>query len=217
METINVDELKIQGKQVYGAEQLLADLQKVSAFDISTNTELALAKKRRSAIAKVMPAIKKQRKNFLADVEAEFNEQHPEFPLIEQLAQSLLDDFDAEIKPYVNSIKGERLERIQPTIDEISANYEQETFKAPLEYANEEYWTQTNNPAKKLERKIIDDVRLRGIDFKKTEAKLDSEKRKAERLKDTIRQIIDGVDRNGVYDGEDIIKMLMPLGEFLKN
>lgn len=217
MKTIDTDLVEIKDSQVFGTKELLAELQSISAFDVSSNTELTLAKKQRAAIAKVVPALKKQRKAFLTDMEQQLNEQYPELPAIEELAVALIEDFDKEIKPYVTSIKGERLERIQSTIDEISANYGQETYQAPTEYANEEYWTQTNNPAKKLEKKIVDDIRLRQIDMAKVEAKLDSDKRKAERLKDTILGIINNVDRvNGIYSGEDVIKLLMPLGEFIK-
>ena len=217
MKTIDTDLVEIKDSQVFGTQELLTELQSISAFDVSSNTELTLAKKQRAAIAKVVPALKKQRKAFLTDMEQQLNEQYPELPAIEELAVALIEDFDKEIKPYVTSIKGERLERIQSTIDEISANYGQETYQAPTEYANEEYWTQTNNPAKKLEKKIIDDVRLRQIDMAKVEAKLDSDKRKAERLKDAILGIINNVDRvNGIYSGEDVIKLLMPLGEFIR-
>lgn len=217
MKTIDTDLVEIKDSQVFGTKELLTELQSISAFDVSSNTELTLAKKQRAAIAKVVPALKKQRKAFLTDMEQQLNEQYPELPAIEELAVALIEDFDKEIKPYVTSIKGDRLERIQSTIDEISANYGQETYQAPTEYANEEYWTQTNNPAKKLEKKIVDDVRLRQIDMAKVEAKLDSDKRKAERLKDAIRGIINNVDRvNGIYSGEDVIKLLMPIGEFIK-
>ncbi|MCG4286510.1 hypothetical protein [Weissella cibaria] len=217
MKTIDTDLVEIKDSQVFGTKELLTELQSISAFDVSSNTELTLAKKKRAAIAKVVPALKKQRKAFLTDMEQQLNEQYPELPAIEELAVALIEDFDKEIKPYVTSIKGDRLERIQSTIDEISANYGQETYQAPTEYANEEYWTQTNNPAKKLEKKIVDDVRLRQIDMAKVEAKLDSDKRKAERLKDAIRGIINNVDRvNGIYSGEDVIKLLMPIGEFIK-
>lgn len=217
MKTIDTDLVEIKDSQVFGTQELLTELQSISAFDVSSNTELTLAKKQRAAIAKVVPALKKQRKAFLTDMEQQLNEQYPELPAIEELAVALIEDFDKEIKPYVTSIKGERLQRIQSTIDEISANYGQESYQAPTEYANEEYWTQTNNPAKKLEKKIVDDVRLRQIDMAKVEAKLDSDKRKAERLKDAILGIINNVDRvNGIYSGEDVIKLLMPLGEFIR-
>lgn len=217
MKTIDTDVVVIKDSQAFGTKELLAQLQDIHPFDVSSNTELALAKKQRAAVAKVIPALKKQRKAFLADMEEQLNEKFPELPAIESLANDLLDDFDSEIKPYVSSIKGERLKQIQPEIDEVAANYEVEPYTAPADYANEEYWTATNKPSKKLRDKIVTDVRLQKVDMAKVEAKLDSEKRKSERLKDAIRSIIDNVDRvNGLYSGDDVIKLLMPLGEFIK-
>jgi hypothetical protein len=218
MKTIDTETLAIKDGQAFGAKDILEQLQAVSAFDVSTNTELKMAKQQRAAIAKVKPALKRERKKFLEDAEAKFNEQFPEIPAIEELTDALLEDFDSEIKPYVASIKGDRLEQIQPEIDEVAANYEVEPFNAPADYANEEYWTATNKPSKKLRDKIVTDVRLQKVDMAKVEAKLDSEKRKSERLKDAIRSIIDNVDRvNGLYSGDDVIKLLMPLGEFIKD
>lgn len=218
MKTIDTDVVVIKDSQAFGTKELLAQLQGIHPFDVSSNTELALAKKQRAAVAKVIPALKKQRKAFLADMEEQLNEKFPELPAIESLANDLLDDFDSEIKPYVSSIKGERLKQIQPEIDEVAANYDVEPFNAPADYANEEYWTATNKPSKKLRDKIVTDVRLQQVDMAKVEAKLDSEKRKSERLKDAICNIIDNVDRvNGLYSGDDVIKLLMPLGEFIKD
>lgn len=216
MKTIDTDLVEIKGDELFGAKEFLEQLQGIQAFDVSTNTELAQAKKQRAVVAKVKPFIKKLHKQYQEEKEAEFKEHNPEFALIEGLTNDLLADFDNEIKPYVASIKGQRLERIQPTIDEISSNYHLESYPAPGEYANEEYWTQTNNPAKKLEKKIVDDVRIREFEQRKQEANQAIDQRKDERLKNVIRDIVKGIDREALYDGNDVIKMLIPLSEFIK-
>lgn len=216
MKTVDTDLVEIKGDELFGAKEFLAQLQNIKAFDVTTNTELAQAKKQRAVVAKVKPFIKKLHKQYQSEKEAEFRTNNPEFSLIEGLTNDLLQDFDDEIKPYVTSIKGQRLERIQPTIDEIASNYNVESYAAPAEYANEEYWTQTNNSAKKLEHKIVDDVRIREFEKRKQSADEAIDQRKDEKLKDTIRGIIDGIDRTALYDGNDVIKMLIPLGEFIK-
>lgn len=216
MKTINTDLVEIKGDELFGAKEFLEQLQGIQAFDVSTNTELAQAKKQRAVVAKVKPFIKKLHKQYQEEKEAEFREHNPEFALIEGLTNDLLADFDNEIKPYVASIKRQRLERIQPTIDEISSNYHLESYPAPGEYANEEYWTQTNNPAKKLEKKIVDDVRIREFEQRKQQANQAIDQRKDERLKNVIRDIVKGIDREALYDGNDVIKMLIPLTEFIK-
>lgn len=216
MKTIDTGLVEIKGDELFGAKEFLEQLQGIQAFDVSTNTELAQAKKQRAVVAKVKPFIKKLHKQYQEEKEAEFREHNPEFALIEGLTNDLLADFDNEIKPYVASIKGQRLERIQPTIDEISNNYHLESYPAPGEYANEEYWTQTNNPAKKLEKKIVDDVRIREFEQRKQQANQAIDQRKDERLKNVIRDIVKGIDREALYDGNDVIKMLIPLSEFIK-
>lgn len=216
MKTIDTDLVEIKGDELFGAKEFLEQLQGIQAFDVSTNTELAQAKKQRAVVAKVKPFIKKLHKQYQEEKEAEFREHNPEFALIEGLTNDLLADFDNEIKPYVASIKRQRLERIQPTIDEISSNYHLESYPAPGEYANEEYWTQTNNPAKKLEKKIVDDVRIREFEQRKQQANQAIDQRKDERLKNVIRDIVKGIDREALYDGNDVIKMLIPLTEFIK-
>lgn len=138
MKTVDTDLVEIKGDELFGAKEFLAQLQVIKAFDVSTNTELAQAKKQRAVVAKVKPFIKKLHKQYQEEKEAEFREHNPEFALIEALTNDLLADFDNEIKPYVASIKGQRLERIQPMIDEISGNYHLDPYPAPAEYANEE-------------------------------------------------------------------------------
>lgn len=216
MKTVDTDLVGIKDDQLFGAKEFLGQLQGIQAFDVSTNTELAQAKKQRAVVAKVKPFIKKLHKQYLEEKEAEFREHNPEFALIEALTNDLLADFDNEIKPYVASIKDQRLARIQPVIDEISGNYHLESYSAPAEYANEEYWTQTNNPAKKLENKIVDDVRIREFEQRKQAAAEASDQRKDKHLKDVIRGIVASIDREALYDGNDVIKMLIPLSEFIK-
>ncbi|WP_419154485.1 hypothetical protein [Weissella bombi] len=216
MKTVDTDLVEIKGDELFGAKEFLAQLQNIKAFDVTTNTELAQAKKQRAVVAKVKPFIKKLHKQYQTEKEAEFRMNNPEFALIEELTNDLLQDFDDEIKPYVASIKEQRLQRIQPMIDEIAGNYNVDTYTAPTEYANEEYWTQTNNPASKLDKKIVDDVRIREFEKRKQLAETAIDHRKDKKLKNTIKSIIDSIDRTALYDGNDVIKLLIPLGEFIK-
>ena len=146
-------QLTYSDNAIIGANDVIAYLNNMQAFDVSSNAELQIAKKKRSTAQKFAKQAKDARKEAIKQFKEFLSTNYPEIDSIEELANDVVAEFDGEIKPYLAEVKGERLEKAQALIDEISNNYEQPTFNAPSELSNEEYWTAKGKKKTKPKKK----------------------------------------------------------------
>lgn len=203
------------GYEFIGMNDAIAYLQDMHAFDVSSNAELKIAKDRRSTANKFIKQVKDARKAVIELFNNGLDEAYPELNMIVELAEDTVAEFDAEIKPYIASKKDERLEKAQVLIDEISCNYEQDPFKAPSDYANEEYWTAKGNISSKLEKRIVADVLNEKYRLEQESRVEQIKTAKSLDFKNDIASIINSIDKEMIYSGNDVIKMLMPLRKYV--
>lgn len=208
-------QLTYRDNAIIGANDVIAYLNDMQAFDVSSNAELQIAKKKRSTAQKFAKQAKDARKEAINQFKEFLSTNYPEIDSIEELANDVVTEFDSEIKPYLAEVKGERLKKAQSLIDEVSNNYEQTPFKAPSELSNEEYWTAKGNPSNKLEKRVVALVLEEKYRIEQESRVEQIHTAKSNDFKSDIQSVIDGVDELLIYSGEDVLKLLEPLKKYL--
>lgn len=208
-------QLTYSDNAIIGSNDVIAYLNDMQAFDVSSNAELQIAKKKRSTAQKFAKQAKDARKEAIKQFKEFLSTNYPEIDSIEELANDVVSEFDGEIKPYLAEVKGERLEKAQALIDEISNNYEQPAFDAPSELSNEEYWTAKGNPSNKLEKRVVALVLEEKYRIEQESRVEQINTAKSNDFKSDIQSVIDGVDELLIYSGEDVLNLLEPLKKYL--
>lgn len=205
-----------------GAHDVLNWLNEQVVLEVGDSAEAyKIAKKHRAEINRLKTLAGKARKEWLKLQEQRLDVSVPELHMIAELAEELVLGYDAETASYRQAHKREYLEKAQAYLEEffVTRNWMVGEFLAEdiegVTITNEEFWTQTGNLNAKGKKVLQDAVRLHELDLSKQTILDHVEAKKEQRLGDAIYEILTSIDKDGIYAGSDIVKILMPLKAFI--